>query len=77
MKQTIARLDREPGKVITSPLGSGCLARRFGNKEARTCKVVVTRDTFRAGKIELHYLLFDLGIDVGIEPDELNDGGLI
>lgn len=77
IKEIIDRLDREPNRVITSQLGSGCHARRYEQNGEIFHKVVIPGDTFADAKMELHYLLFDLGIDVGLEPEELNQGNLI
>ena len=74
IQKIIERLDNEPERKITSNLGSGCHARRL---DESGYKVVVPGDTFEQAKMQLHYLLFDLGIDVGLEPDELNEGELI
>lgn len=78
IREIIKRLDKEPNRVITSYLGSGCHARKYIDKDGLTFhKVVIPGDTFESAKLALHYLLFDLGIDVGFEPDELNKGDLI
>jgi len=67
IQKIIKRLDNEPNRIITSPLGSGCHARKFGDSH----KVVIPGDTFEMAKIQLHYLLFDLGVDVGLTDEEL------
>jgi hypothetical protein len=78
IRRIIERLDKEPERVITSNLGSGSHARSYKDKEGNVFhKVVIPGDTFADAKMELHYLLFDLGIDVGFEPEELNQGSLI
>lgn len=77
VREIIERLDKEPARVITSPLGSGCHARKYEQNGQVFHKVVIPGDTFADAKMELHYLLFDLGIDVGFEPEELNQGDLI
>ena len=79
IKKIIERLDKEPQRVITSSLGSGCHARKFGDSNLLTSsyKVVIPGDTFAAAKDQLHYLLFDLGIDVGLSTEEMNEGELI
>jgi len=77
IRRIIERLDKEPDKVITSNLGSGCHARKWEQNGETFHKVVIPGDTFADAKVELHYLLFDLGIDVGFDPEELNRGDLI
>ena len=68
IQKIIDRLDENPNKIITSPLGSGCHARRFGGE---FFKVVIPGDTFEMAKVQLHYLLYDLAIDVGLSDEEL------
>lgn len=68
--EILRRLEAEPNRVITSKLGSGCSARRL--PETDSYKVVIPGDTFAQAQIELHYLLFDLGIDVGMSVGELD-----
>ncbi len=70
--QTIAKiiekLEKEPNHVITGNLGSGCHARKF---DGDRYKVVIPGDTFDMAKTQLHYLLYDLGVDVGLSINEL------
>lgn len=68
IQKIIKALDKEPDRIITSELGSGCHARKFGTDFH---KVVIPGDTFAMAKIQLHYLLFDLGVDVGLTDAEL------
>ena len=77
VREIIKRLDEHPDKVITSHLGSGLHARRWTQNGETFHKLVIPGDTFHQAKTELHYLLYDLGIDVGLEPEELRNGDLI
>ena len=76
IQKIIERLTDEPNRKITSNLGSGCHARRYG-ENGGFHKVVIPGDDFDMAKTQLHYLLFDLGIDVGLSEEELNEGDLI
>ncbi len=73
IKEIIKRLKAEPERTITGSIGSGCHARSFGDIENKSYKVVIPGDTFSAALGELHYLLFDLGIDVGLTCEELDN----
>ena len=76
IRRIIKRLDKEPNRVITS--GSGCHAQKYTDENGdHFHKVVGPGDTFSAAKMALHYLLFDLGVDVGMSTEELNEGNLI
>uniref|UniRef100_A0A6M3KLV5 Uncharacterized protein n=1 Tax=viral metagenome TaxID=1070528 RepID=A0A6M3KLV5_9ZZZZ len=76
IKKILEGLAKTPDKVITSNLGSGCHARKMPGTDASSYKVVIPGDTFQQAQIELHYLLFDLGVDIGLTVEELQDVGL-
>ncbi len=69
--QIIGELQNNPKKVITSNLGSGCHARPFGYKGDKSYKVVIPGDDFDMALCQLHYLLYDLGIDCGLSQAQL------
>lgn len=68
VQKIIDLLEKEPNRVIDSAIGSGCHARKFGGD---SYKVVIPGDTFSMARSQLHYLLFDLGVDVGLTDEEL------
>ena len=68
IRKIISRLEAEPNRIITSELGSGCHARLYKDEFH---KVVIPGDTFAMARTQLHYLLFDLGVDVGLTDEEL------
>jgi hypothetical protein len=72
IKEIIKRLDKEPNRIITSNLGSGCHARSFGVKLDKSYKIVIPGDTFSMAKTQLEYLLRDLAIDVGLDNEPVN-----
>lgn len=65
----IKRLEAEPEAVITSTVGSGSHGRRMPN--STVYKAVITGDSYSTALLALHYLLFDLGVDVGLSDEEL------
>ena len=69
--EILKRLNAEPERIITGSIGSGCYARRMPGNDSY--KLVIPGDTFQAALTELHYLLFDLGIDAGLSTEELTD----
>jgi hypothetical protein len=72
IEKILKALEKEPDRIVTSNLGSGCHARRYGDAEnGYFHKVVIPGDTFSMASTQLHYLLFDLGVDVGLSDDEL------
>ncbi len=70
IQEIIKRLRDEPTRIITSTIGSGCHARKM---DEGSYKVVIPGDTFKTALTQLDYLLFDLGIDVGLDTKEIRD----
>ena len=68
----IERLKRSPSEVIKTRIGSGTSSSRI--EGTNTYKPVVCKDTYAQALMQLDYLLFDLGIDVGLSPEELEKG---
>jgi hypothetical protein len=66
----LCELEHNPNKVITNELGSGCHARAYGEHN-EFHKIVIPGDTFETAKLQLHYLLFDLGVDCGLSDAQL------
>ncbi len=72
IRKIMDRLEKNPTQIITSNLGSGCHARTYKTADGEVMhKVVLPGDTFETALVQLHFLLFDLGVDVGLTDEEL------
>jgi hypothetical protein len=67
----ITILESNPNQKITSTVGSGCHARPYGDKSDKSYKIIIPGDNFDMVKSQLHYLLYDIGIDCGLSDSEL------